>query len=91
MALTGWLLLLGGVVALMWGVASIIRHVAKRSQPQTEASRANAGTRASEASPQHGLAGNRTVQVKEIVAIVGGIVSILVGVLSIIEKVTGSP
>ena len=83
-----------GLAALMWGVFSVIRHVASKwpaSSRSGTTSGTDSGTRQPPTPQSHGTTVRSTapVQMKEIVAIVGGIVSIIVGIITIIEKLSG--
>lgn len=91
-------LLLAGLAALIWGAVSIIRHAAeRRRQLDVPPASAPSGT-ATGTEPETGAAPtpqpqattvNSTGQMKEIVAIVGGIVAIMLGMITIFEKLTG--
>jgi hypothetical protein len=83
------LLLLAGCGALTWSIISITRRARNvrmglppLGAPRGPDSRALPPQSAPSSAPS-------TIQVKEVIAIIGGVVSILVGLLSIIEKIRG--
>lgn len=78
-------LVIAGVGALVWGLVSILR---KREQP-LHPSQSDAGGMENPpvpVAPGPARGSGRLTRIKEIIAIIGGIISILTGILSIIEK-----
>lgn len=85
------LLLAIGIAALIWGLASIIRRARiRRRVAYSVAAQVEAELKGPSAEPPPPAmpAVSRLAQVKEIVAITGGIVSIIAGILSIIKELS---
>lgn len=86
-----FLLLVVGIAALIWGIVSVIRRVRIRrlvARYVAPATRAEPQVPPTEAPPPAMPAVSRLAQVKEIVAITGGVVSIIAGILSIIKELS---